>query len=327
MEVIIMNDVLKYLQETVGLTAIIKGFPDVLFKKLPLYLSHAYHYSLIEVEGSSLLLAADNSATPKTASLLKKHSKAIFQHAELSVIFVLYNLGAQVKRKLIQDKICFIVPDSQIYLPGLFISIKEVNYKPQTFSKQLTPSAQLLLLYHLQVEHLNNYSFKQIAAKLNYSAKTITTIALELKAKELCEVVGSKEKRFVFDIGREQLWQKAEPQMQSPVIRSYYTNLKNSPAFCKSGDMALFHYTFLSDTGKEEYAIYKTIFEELKENEYCDYYDDVEGDIKIEVWKYNPLLLSDNGYIDPLSLYLCYRMDTNERINAEMEKLLNKRIW
>jgi hypothetical protein len=322
-----MDDVLKYLQEAVGLTGIVKHVPDVVLKKFPLYLSHAYHYTLLNVEGRSFLFAEDNSSTPKTTSQLKKQSLAIFQHTELQVVFVLHNPSTQARRKLVQDRINFIVPDSQIYLPGLLISLKEVNNKAQLFPEQLTPSAQLLLLYHLQVEHLDDFSFKEIAEKLSYSAKTITKIATELKAKYLCKVSGTKEKRIVFDVERKELWKKAEPQMQSPVIKSCYANRKDNPAFCKSGDMALAHYTFLSDTGKEEYAVYKTIFEELNENNYWDYLDDVEGDIKMEVWKYNPFLLSDNGYIDPLSLYLCYREDTNERIQAEIIELINKKIW
>jgi hypothetical protein len=320
-----MDDTLKYLQETVGLTGIIKDVPDRMLRKLPMYLSHAYHYSLIEVDEYPFLLAEDRGSIPKTASQLKKQSNALSQYTEWPVVFVLYSPSPQVRRKLIQDRVNFIVPGSQLYLPGLLISLKEINNKPYSFSEQLTPSAQLLLLYHLQVEHLNNFSFKEIAEKLNYSAKTITKIAAELKAKNLCKITGAKEKQFVFDVDREQLWQMSEPQMQSPVTKSYYTNQKSGSVFCKSGDMALAHYTFLSDTGKIEYAVYKAVFDELKENDYWDYLDEVEGNMKVEVWKYDPSLLSDNGYIDALSLYLCYREDSNERVQAEINDLINKK--
>jgi len=326
-KVIIMSNVIKYLQDTVGLSGLIKDVSDMDLKKLPLYLSHAYHYSVFEVDRHSFLLAEDNSSTPKTASQLKKQSKAISQYTKLSVVFVLYNPSAQVRRKMVQDRINFIVPESQIYLPELLISLKEMNNKLHLFSEQLTPSAQLLLLYHLQVEHIDDFSFKEIAEKLNYSAKTITKVAAELKAKNLCEIAGAKEKQFVFEVGRKQLWQMSEPQMQLPIIKSYYTNLKVHPALCKSGDMALAHYTFLSDTEKREYAVYKAAFEELKKSDYWDYLDDVDGDMRVEVWKYDPRLLSNNGYIDTLSLYLCYREDTNERVQAEIKELINKKIW
>ncbi len=322
-----MSALLKYLQDTVGLSGTIKKVPDLLLKKLPLYLSHAYSYSLLELDEHSFLLAEDDNTMSKTASQLKKQAKTIFQYTEMPVVFVLYNQSTQMRRKMVQERISFIVPENQIYLPDLLISLKENVSQPYSFPELLTPSAQLLLLYHLQIEHLEEFSFKEIAEKLDYSPKTITKAAAELKAKKLCKITGTKEKRFAFEVERKQLWQMSELQMQSPIIKSHFTNLKDNWDFCKSGDMALAHYTFLSDTGKKMYAVYKNKFEELKENEYWEYLDETEGNVQIEVWKYNPCLLSNNGYIDPLSLYLCYREDSNERVDAEIKELINKKIW
>jgi len=320
------NRVQKYLQETVGLSVNIKNMPNEQLKKLPLYLGHAYHYFLFESEGQSLILAENDDTVSKTAGQLKKQSIAIRQYCEMPVVFVLNNPSSQLKRKMIQERINFIVPESQIYLPELLISLKE-NGRQQTFPELITPSAQLLLLYHLQVEHLEKFTFKDIAEKLGYTPKTITKIAAELKAKKLCEVEGTKEKRFMFEVGRKQLWQLVEPQMQSPIAKSYYADKKDNSVFCQSGDSALSHYTFLSDTGKVCYAVYKAEFEALKEKGYWAYLDETEGDVQIEVWKYNPRLLSNNGYIDPLSLYLCYRGDSNERVDAEIKDLIDKKIW
>jgi DNA-binding Lrp family transcriptional regulator len=321
-----MDDVLKYLKDTLGLSGTVKKAPESLLNKLPLYLIHAYNYSLLEIDGGSFLLAEEENMNPKTAEQLKKQAKAIFHHTDLPAVFVLYNQSMQMRRNMIRNRISFIVPENQLYLPELLIYLKENNRQIHPLSEFLTPSAQLLLLYHLQVEHLEEFSFKEIAEKLGYSPKTITKIAEELKAKKICRVTGTKEKRFAFDVGRKQLWKMSEPQMQAPVIKSYFTGLKDKWNFCKSGDAALAHYTFLSDTGKEAYAVYKVAFEELREKEYWEYLDEIEGDIRIEVWKYNPSLLSNNGYIDPLSLYLCYRDDHNERVEAEMKELIDKNV-
>jgi hypothetical protein len=71
-----------------------------------------------------------------------------------------------------------------------------------------------------------------------------------------------------------------------------------------------------------------------KSQEDCGFVQNVYGervswksDVRIEVWKYNPRILSINGYIDPLSLYLCYREDTNERVAAEINELIHNRKW
>ena len=321
------KEVQKYLQETVGLSVDIKNMPNEQLKKMPLYLEHAYRYFLLVLEGQSFILTEKDDAVSKTAGQLKKQSNSIRQYCEMPVIFVINNPSAQLKRKMIQERVNFIVPESQVYLPELLISLKDNGRQPQLFPELITPSAQLLLLYHLQVEHLEKYTFKVIAEKLSYTPKTITKIAAELKAKKLCKVEGTKEKRFKFEVERKQLWQLAEPQMQSPIAKSYYTDKENNSVFCQSGDLALSLYTFLSYTGKVDYAIYKTEFEALKEKGYWTYLDETEGSVRIEVWKYNPRLLSNNGYIDPLSLYLCYRGDGNERVDAEIKDLINKKIW
>jgi len=321
------NGVQKYLWETIGLSVNIKNMPNEQLKKLPLYLGHAYHYFLLESVGQSLILAENDDTVSKTVGQLKKQSIAIRQYCEMPVVFVLNNPSSQLKRKMIQERINFIVPESQIHLPELLISLKENGRQPQSFTELITPSAQLLLLYHLQVEYLEQFTFKDIAKKLGYTPKTITKIAAELKAKKLCEIEGTKEKRFKFEAERKQLWRLAEPQMQSPIAKSYYANKKDNSGFCQSGDLALSHYTFLSDTGKVDYAVYKAEFEALKEKGYWAYLDETEGDVRIEVWKYNPHLLSNNGFIDPLSLYLCYRGDGNERVEAEIKDLIDKKKW
>lgn len=322
-----MNGVLEYIKDMVGLSGIVMEVTEPLLKKLPLYLSHAYNYSLLELDGHTLLLAEDTSSESKTVGQMKKQAKAIYQHTELPVAFVLHNQSPLTRHRMIKERINFIVPEYQIYLPELLISLKDNNRQAYSFAEQLSPSAQLLLLYHLQIENLETFSFKEIAEKLNYSPKTITKAVAELKTKKLCEIVGTKEKRIVFDVGRKQLWKIAEPQMQSPIMKTYFTGIKEKPDLCKSGDLALAHYTFLSDTGKKMYAVYKNEFEELKKNGYWDYLDETEGDIQIELWKYNPRLLCDNGYIDPLSLYLCYREDSNERVEAELKELISKKVW
>ncbi|MDR1896121.1 MAG: hypothetical protein LBR10_04935 [Prevotellaceae bacterium] len=322
-----MDNIRRYLQETVGLTVNMEKLPDTLLRKLPMYLIYGYDYYLLEHEGNLTVLADCGNDMSKTAEQLKKQSKTISQQLGMPVVFAMDSQSVQLRRRMVSEKTGFIVPGSQVYLPHLWINLTENVQPSQSYSERLSPSAQLLLLYHLQVEHLDVFPLKEIAVKLDYTPKTITKIAAELKSKKLCKISGTKEKRLAFDVDRKQLWTTAEPQMQSPVGKSFFTDQKGTTDFCKSGDSALSYYTFLADTGKEAYAVYKTDFEKQKESGYWDYLDETEGNTRIDVWKYNPRILSDNGYIDPLSLYLCYREDRNERVAAEINKLIEKRTW
>jgi hypothetical protein len=50
--------------------------------------------------------------------------------------------------------------------------------------------------------------------------------------------------------------------------------------------------------------------------------DAEQATAKIEVWSYEPKLLGDNEAVDPLSLYLSLRNSADERIQQQIELLL-----
>ena len=46
-----------------------------------------------------------------------------------------------------------------------------------------------------------------------------------------------------------------------------------------------------------------------------------------QVWKYNPKMLSTEGVVDKLSLYLSLKDNDDERIQIELERLINEMSW
>jgi len=59
----------------------------------------------------------------------------------------------------------------------------------------------------------------------------------------------------------------------------------------------------------------------LKENAFKNL-NRIEGNIKIEVWKYLPI--SKDGFVDKLSLYLTLKEDKDPRIEKELELMIDK---
>ncbi|GHT89315.1 hypothetical protein FACS189474_5850 [Bacteroidia bacterium] len=51
------------------------------------------------------------------------------------------------------------------------------------------------------------------------------------------------------------------------------------------------------------------------------------GDNEIEIWRYNPALLAENSFVDKLSLFLLLKNIDNERIEIELEILINEMQW
>jgi hypothetical protein len=318
------DTLITYLHDTLGFVVRIEKPEDIQLKGLPLYLKYSNLYYILELDSHKLILAFAKDKVPKTALQFKKQSQIISKSVGMKVVFGMNLQSPLLRKRLIQERVNFIVPGSRLYLPELLTDIKEVTAKPSFFPALLSPSAQLLLLYHLQVDSVESLSFKEIAQKLRYAPKTVTQIAAELKGKDLCRVTGTKEKHFSFDMNRKQLWKIAEPLMQSPVYKTFYSYWKKDLYFYLAGASALFHYLPLYSPEKTVYAIYRPEFEAIQGNEYWDFLDEVEGDIQIEVWKYNPVLLGSNGYIDILSLYLSYRESNDDRIKVDLREMIQK---
>ena len=51
------------------------------------------------------------------------------------------------------------------------------------------------------------------------------------------------------------------------------------------------------------------------------------GENKIEIWRYSPFFLTKGHYVDKLSLYLSLKNNDDERIQIELENLINDIKW
>ena len=51
------------------------------------------------------------------------------------------------------------------------------------------------------------------------------------------------------------------------------------------------------------------------------------GDFKLEVWHYDPLLLSDTNEVDKLSLYLSTHHEDDPRVQIALRNLIDEMKW
>jgi len=49
--------------------------------------------------------------------------------------------------------------------------------------------------------------------------------------------------------------------------------------------------------------------------------------VMIEVWSYDPATLSQDGIVDPLSLFLSLRDDPDERVQGALRRMLEGLPW
>ena len=82
------------------------------------------------------------------------------------------------------------------------------------------------------------------------------------------------------------------------------------------------YVTMLNEESRQSWAVTK---KELKTLAIVT--DKQFGENEIQVWKYNSKMLSTEGVVDKLSLYLSLKDNEDERIQIELERLINEMSW
>ncbi|MDR1583513.1 MAG: hypothetical protein LBS55_09710 [Prevotellaceae bacterium] len=310
-----MNDIL-------GVETIVIPLEKQLLQRLPLYITATYKVQEITIYGQRIcLLTTKNPENIPTPDQLSKQMLFVAQKIGLPVVYVFDKIISYNLKRMIQKGINFIIPNRQLFIPALMMDLRRTIDKIPPKAVLLTPLAQFLLLYHLQKEKLNGFTTQQLADKFIQPYRTVSRAVKNLEELSLCNLVGGKEKQIQFIAKGKELWILAQSFFQNPVERNLFTdNILNENHACLSNINALAYYTMINDEERQYFAVNKDIAKIIETAKYG-------GDNMIEVWRYNPELLSNNGFVDKLSLYLLFKNDTDERIQSELEQMINEIQW
>lgn len=319
-----METLKSYFDTTLGVDVVIMPLNEERTKGLPFFVKSNYKLFTTQLFGCELILVETKEAI--SADRLKKQLDIIHADIQLPVIAILKPTEAYNRSRLIQKKVSFVIPGKQMYMPSLLVDLKEFGVSKEQKSEFLQPSVQLLLLYHLQVETLDGLNLKKIAEKLEYNAATITRAMKYLLINDICTLAGTKDKFVQFNFSKKELWTKTEAMMFNPIKKSsYFTGILNDMDLRKTNINALSQYSDLNPSLIHFYAAKPGTIQLLKE-EYPNQVGQMDGDVCIEEWKYNPAKLSQTEFVDRLSLYLCFRESKDERIENALEQLTES-VW
>ena len=324
-----MKAALDYLGEIFNTKIDVRPFPKRELDALPLYIGVMYKLAETFLNEERICMAELIGNELPTPAQLKKHQEIIVGKLDCPVVFVLDRMESYIRNRLIQQKIDFVITDKQIFLPSLLINLKEYQIPKPLGKKKLQPAAQCILLYHIQKQNLSGMGFRQIAKFLPYSYLTTTRAIDNLAEAGLCALEGSKEKTIFFNPEKAKLWQDALKWFVNPVKRKVFIN-EPLPAdlTVRSSLNALARYTSINDGSTKPFlAIWEKNFRELNKNGLIKMYSQYDGEFAVEQWSYDPLILANKGVIDPLSLYLIFRDETDERISYETDQMINNIRW
>lgn len=152
----------------------------------------------------------------------------------------------------------------------------------------------------------------------------------ELALRKLARVTKKgREKHITFDRAPQELIDAARPNLISPVRTTHYFRWNPMMTTLKlAGETALAELTGLAPPFLQIFATggdhWKTVrasqdLQQVKHEE--------EADAAIEVWRYDPGILSDTRVVDILSLYAQFWDHADERVAAAAANLLERHRW
>ena len=278
--------------------------------------------------GVSLLFVEPKKGNP-TPKVCLLTSNRLAELYGLPVVFILQPGPTYERTRLMDKGVYFVMSDQYAFLPMLVATEKSSNRVP---AKVLSPVAQYLLLFHLQVKSLEGLSAREIAPLVPYSYESVTLgltcltdvgLVEKIKAGQRSKVVHFMEK------GRE-LWNKAQPYLTNPVDRRFYCDEMNGQdTYPECGINALAHYSRLNPDEERMLAMTQKEYNGLNSQGTFVRQNLYDGNYMIEVWKYQPMIQMEDGrtYVDKLSLVLSLKADEDPRVEGELEYIIERMVW
>lgn len=288
----------------------------------------SYEFYDGEYRGLRMLFLEPKAQKPTPRDLSLADGR-IGKNTGLPVVFLLQPCPAYERQRLIDKNVFFIISENFANLPMI---VANERIRKTAYAKRLTPSAQYLLLYHLQVESLEGMSAKDISEKLPYSYVSITLVLTCLSDLGLCRKISpdGKNKNAIFSAKGRELWDIAQPYLISPVCDVVFCDGMNTARdYPVCGINALAHYSRLDKDDGSQILVSKEQFKELSDSGLFVRQNKFDGPIKIEVWKYPPVAKMGEPaeWADRLSLALSLRDDRDPRVEGEVEYVIDNMVW
>jgi len=298
---------------------------------LPYYLNEIYDFYKADILETPVIIMKQTSAEEQTPATIRKHCDQVSKTLGGGVIYLSDTVTPYNRKRLIEHKVPFVIPDSQLYLPDLGIDLREHFRQLRSSKVTFSPSTQVLVLYALLNKISGPFTPAGLAAILDYTTMTLSRAFDELGAAGICEVKNIGRERFLtLPDNRKDLWELSLPYMKNPVRAVYYispdSDLLKLKNIFRSGLPALSEYSMLADPGYSVIAIGPHTWNSIKEGLGLLPIRE-EGAAELQVWRYSPAPLSPGDTVDIFSLYLSLMDEKDERIQKALSEMMEGFNW
>ena len=302
-----IQNTMKYIHSFLNDKISVKGIPVDVQRSLPVVIQSNYDCFASAIMCIEVCLCFAKDEKSITPSKVQLHLQMLEQHVGKPCIIVLEDIPSYNIKRLIDQRVNFIIIGKQMFVPSLMLDLRKMPAKDKDIKDQIPPLAQCMILYVLQGKNLIA-TISEITELFGVSYSTANRAVRWLQSKGFI-FTGRTNKNIQFLFLGNELWDKALPYLISPIEKTIRTNYQPTNALISGCSV-------FSDKMKT-YAIYKDASKDISET--------INGDYTIEVWKYNPMILSnDKKHVDYLSLYLSLKDNTDEESSSIANKLIKE---
>jgi hypothetical protein len=299
-------------------------------KALPAFLREMYAFLTARILGAPCLFLIDRDAQPNTPAAIRKHLFEVGKRWEGDVVYVAAGMDSARRKQLIGQRVPFVVPGNQVYLPMLGIDLREHFRSVRGAAESLSPATQAAFLHVLHTHERGPFSPREMAAERGYTSMTLSRAFDELESAGIGRHFVMGRRRLMELAGpRRDQWERAMPLLRNPVVRRVQAPVPRDVANAvAAGLTALAFYTNLAEPRIPVIALAGTEWQSIRNQAVHSHVGGADSPAtEVEVWSYPPKASADGPVVDRLSLYLSLRGTADERVEVALNQLLEDMKW
>jgi len=321
-----MNSIIEYLRQSIDENAKIEKWNAK--EVLNMQLAGNYDFFLVHALGHTFLLAKPD--IDASIVKIKIQIQRIEEKSGYDTALLLENPTAYKIKKMIESKIAFVTIDKQMFLPFMALHIRKHNTtKIEASKKEKFTAATQLVYLHILYSNETEFLIEDLAITLKISAMTVSRAMTEMSQIGVIskEVSGKTGRKKIFKlIDKKDFYQRGKEFLINPIKKTVYIKeVQSSFQVYKAGLTALAEQTML---GEPEHVIYATGQSIPRLNEYIVTKEQalLEGLPELQIMQYDVALLTENEYIDPISMIMSLSKK-DDRTEIAIDELMEGFSW
>lgn len=297
----------------------------------PLYFQKKYVCQFFSLNDKAYILAEHTEKVPLIIEVLKKELLQIQKITNRFPVFVFSGIRLSQRNTLIQNKIPFVVPEAQVYIPNVIVNLTEQETPEKEYRKKFIKSTQVAFAY-LLLNPMDEINGQKLAATLGYSPNTASRILNELVDRGIMYKEGNSTRQKFFMPDKCTYWDKGKEYLFNPITNAFpLANNKvnfDSGLLYKSYETALYTLSDQFDVDSLPVLSYACFTNkiDLATNDNIPIlstmsYKDL---VNIQCLAYDPAILTVSDTIDIVTLYAQLSEKNDERIQIALDELMEE---